>query len=31
VVPAWRHDQGPTAGWDMLVQILGHHLVGAGR
>jgi pilus assembly protein CpaF len=31
VVPAWRYDLGPTAGWDVLVGILGDHLVGVSR
>jgi secretion/DNA translocation related ATPase len=31
VVPAWRHDVGPAAGWDVLAETLGHHLVGSGR
>jgi pilus assembly protein CpaF len=29
VVPAWRHDVGPAAGWDVLTGILGEHLVGS--
>jgi pilus assembly protein CpaF len=31
VVPAWRYDVGPTAGWDVLTDVLGPHLVGGGR
>jgi pilus assembly protein CpaF len=31
VMPAWRYDLGPTAGWDVLVGIVGDHLVGASR
>ena len=30
VVPAWRSDTGPVAGWDVLTEILGQHLVGSG-
>jgi pilus assembly protein CpaF len=29
VVPAWRYDSGPASGWDVLTEILGHHLVGS--
>jgi pilus assembly protein CpaF len=29
VVPAWRCDSGPAAGWDVLAEILGSHLVGS--
>jgi pilus assembly protein CpaF len=31
VVPAWRYDTGPVAGWDVLTEILGPHLVGSVR
>jgi pilus assembly protein CpaF len=30
VVPAWRYDVGPAAGWDVLTEFLGPHLVGSG-
>jgi pilus assembly protein CpaF len=30
VVPAWRCNAGPAAGWDLLTEILGPHLVGSG-